>query len=308
MKRKRPHAGFSLPGISANHSTSFSFSSLVQLFKIAFSAWLSNGAPSMGAALSYYTIFSIAPLCAVLISVAGLVFGADAVRGELFGQLQNIIGIQMARRIQDLLVSVNQSHTSLAGTLAGVFMLIIGATSIFTELQHALDRIWRIQPPSGGLWRLIKNRIWAFSMIICIACLLGISLLISTLISILGTWWKSGLFDTWEIVAQSVHTLVSFLLTATVFALIYKVMPRAKVGWQDVGLGSLVTAALFTLGQFLISFYIGKTGIASGFGAAGSIIALLVWVYYSAQIFLFGAELTWVYAQRFGSMKKQSPS
>ena len=175
---------------------------------------------------------------------------------------------------------------------------------MFGELQDALDRIWRApeRDKTSGWWGLIRARLLSFGMILGIAFLLIVSLVLSAAVAALGRWW-SGAFGSWEVLAQVVNLVVGYLVTTLAFAMIYKIMPRVKIRWHDVWLGAAVTALLFTVGRFLIGLYLGKSGIASGFGAAGSLIIILVWVYYSAQIFLLGAEFTWVYARTFGSMR-----
>jgi len=257
----------------------------------------------MGAALSYYTVFALAPLLLIVISIAGLVFGADAARGEIFGQLRELMGADAAKAVEGVLASVSRPASGVLGTAIGVGVLLVGATSVFAELQDALDRIWRApaRDRHGGLWRLLRSRLLSFGLILGIAFLLMVSLVLGAVISALGKWW-GGFFADWEVLAQTVNAALGFALTSTVFAMIYKMMPRVGVRWYDVWLGALVTAVLFTAGKFLIGLYLGKTGVASGYGAAGSFIVVLVWVYYSAQIFLLGAEFTWVYAQTFGSM------
>jgi len=267
-------------------------------------AWLDDYAPSMGAALSYYTVFSLAPLLLIVISIAGLVFGDDAARGQIFGELQGLMGDAAARAIEGVLASVNKPAQSLTATVVGVAVLLIGATSVFGELQDALDRIWRAPArPGGGSgpWNLLRTRLLSFGMILGIAFLLMVSLVLGAVIAALGKWW-GGVFGDWEVLAQLVNAGVGFVLTTAVFAMIYKLMPRVQVRWHDVWLGALVTALLFTVGKFLIGVYIGKSGVTSAFGAAGSLVVVFVWVYYSAQIFLLGAEFTWVYAQMYGSM------
>ena len=275
-----------------------------RLGKAAVAGWSDDYAPSMGAALSYYSVFSMAPLLVIVISIAGLVFGADAARGEVFGQLRGLMGDESARAIESLLDSVNEPSQSIASALIGVAVLLVGATSVFGELQDALDRIWRApaRDRSGGLFGLVRSRLLSFGMILGIAFLLMVSLVLSALISALGHWWSRA-FLGWEILLQAVNLVVGFALTTGVFAMIYKLMPRVRVRWHDVWLGAATTALLFTVGRFLIGLYIGKSGIASGFGAAGSIAIVFVWVYYAAQIFLLGAEFTWVYAKTFGSMR-----
>lgn len=275
-----------------------------QLIKKAASAWVADYAPSMGAALSYYSVFSLAPLLLIVISVAGLVFGEDAVRGEVFGQLQGLLGTDASKAIEGLLASVSKPEEGIVASIIGVALLLIGATTVFGELQDALDRIWRApaRDRSGGLWGLVRARLLSFGMILGIAFLLMVSLVFSAGVAAFGKW-SSGVFGSWEVLAQVVNVVVGFLLTTGVFAMIYKVMPRVSVRWQDVWIGAAVTSLLFTVGRFLIGLYIGKSGIASGFGAAGSLIVVFVWVYYSAQIFLIGAEFTWVYANTFGSRR-----
>jgi membrane protein len=289
------------------------------LVKDAGQAWVDDYAPSMGAALAYYTVFSLAPLLLIVISVAGLVFGPDAARGEIFGELRDLMGDDAAKAVEGLLISVSKPAQSVVATVVGLGVVLIGATSVFGELQDALDRIWRAPARAisrvdssgdsssnlSGLVSLLRTRLLSFGMILGVAFLLMVSLMLSALIAALGTWW-GRLFGGWSVLAQVINGVVSFALTALVFALIYKLMPRVRVLWSDVALGALATAVLFTLGKVLIGAYIGQTGLASGFGAAGSIVIVLVWVYYSSQIFLLGAEFTRVYAHRFGSMRGEA--
>ncbi len=278
----------------------------VALVKAAVSSWVEDYAQSMGAALAYYTIFSIAPLLLIVISVAGLFFGEDAARGEIFEQLQGMIGAQGAEAIQELLRSVNQPKQSIAATIIGVVVLMIGATTVFAELQSAMDRVWRVprKDQPSGIWKLVSTRLLSISLILGIGFLLIVSLVASAALSALGRWWEPA-FAGWTLLANVVNFLVSFGVITTIFAMIYKFMPRAKVGWEDVWVGAGVTALLFTIGKALIGLYIGKSGISSTFGAAGSLVVVLVWVYYSAQIFLMGAEFTWAYSHTFGSRKAE---
>ncbi len=274
-----------------------------QLVKTSIGCWLDDYAPSMGAALSYYTVFSLAPLLLIVISVAGLIFGGDAARGEIFGQLRGMMGADAAAAIEGLLTSVNKPAQGIVATVIGVVFLLVGATTVFGELQDALDRIWRApaRDKSSGLFGLLRARLLSFGMILGLAFLLMVSLVVGAGVTALGKWW--GDFGGWVILAQVVNLLIGFALTMLVFAMIYKLMPRVSVRWRDVWLGAGVTAALFTIGKFLIGLYIGKSGVASGFGAAGSLIVVFLWVYYSAQIFLVGAEFTWVYARAYGSAR-----
>ena len=277
------------------------------LGKHTVAAWVDDYAPSMGAALSYYTVFSLAPMLLIVIAVAGAVFGDEAARGEIFGQLHGLMGADAAKTVEDVLTSVSEPKEGIAATTIGIVLLLIGATSVFGELQDALDRIWRApaRDRSGGFLGLVRARLLSFGMILGIAFLLMVSLVLGAATAALGKWW-SGAFGSWEVLAQSVNVVLGFALTTLGFAMIYKLMPRVRVQWRDVWLGAVVTALLFTVGRFLIGLYIGKSGIASGFGAAASLIVILIWVYYSAQIFLLGAEFTWIYARTFGSKRDEA--
>ena len=277
----------------------------LKLLKESASSWSADYCPSMGAALSYYTLFSIAPLLLIVIAVAGLVFGADAARGEIFGQLRGLLGDEGAQAVEGLLQAADRPGAGIVSTIAGIAVLLLGATTVFNELQNALDRIWRApaRVKSSGIWNLLRTRLLSFGMVLGIAFLLMVSLLLSAAISALGKWW-SGAFGSWELLLQLVNAAVGYAMTTLVFAMIYKLIPRVPVAWRDVWIGAAVTAALFTLGRTLIGLYIGKSGIASGFGAAGSVAIVFVWVYYSAQIFLLGAEFTHVYARRCGSRQR----
>ena len=275
-----------------------------RLMKDAALSWRDDYAPSMGAALAYYTTFSAAPLLLIVVSVAGLVFGPEAARGEIFAQLRGLIGEEGALAVQALLQSVSKPAEGALATLVGTGVLLVGATSVFAELQDALDRIWRapVRDRASGLWSLLRTRLLSFGMILSIGFLLMVSLVVSAALSALGNWW-APLLSGWAMVAEAINLGVSFVLITVIFALIYKVMPRARVAWRDVWVGAAVTALLFTIGKSLIGLYIGRSGVTSAFGAAGSLAVVLVWVYYSAQIFLLGAEFTWVYAHHCGSRR-----
>ena len=276
------------------------------LVKATFSSWLDDYAPSMGAALAYYTMFSIAPLLLIVISTAGLIFGEEAVRGEIFGQLRGLMGDEGARAVQSLLESVSSPEEGKAGTIIGTVLLLIGATTVLSELQDAFDRIWHVPPKDkeGGVWGVLRSRLLSFGMILGIGFLMMVSLVFSAALAALGKWW-GPFFSDLEIIVGAVNFVFSFALATTVFAMLYKFMPRVTIHWRDVWAGAAVTALLFTIGKSLIGLYIGKSAVSSGFGAAGSLVVVLVWVYYSAQIFLLGAEFTKVYSQAHGSRKKQ---
>ena len=273
------------------------------VIKTAVSGWIDDYAQSMGAALAYYTMFSMAPLLLIVISIAGLVFGDEAARGEIFSQLEGMLGTSGALAVQGLLESVRNPSESVTATVFGVVLLLIGATSVFGELQDALDRIWRapVRPGQSGWWRLVRARLLSFGMILGIGFLLIVSLVASAALAALQKWWEPVVSD-WA-VASIIEVGLSFLVTTVAFAMIYKIVPRARIHWKDVWIGAATTSLLFTVGKLLIGIYIGRSGIASGFGAAASLVVVLVWVYYSAQIFLLGAEFTRAYAHKFGSRR-----
>ena len=278
------------------------------LIKAAVSSWVDDFAPSMGAALSYYTVFSLAPMLLIVIGVAGLVFGADAARGEIVGQLRGLMGEQGAVAVEELLKSASDPGTGILATVIGFGTLMVGATAVFAELQSSLDRIWRTPAPvnENGIWGMIRTRFLSFGLILGLGFLMIVSLVLSAGLAALGNWW-GGYLGNWEFVLQALNFVVSFAVVTVMFAAIYKFMPHARIEWPNVWVGAIVTALLFTIGKFLISLYIGKSGVASGFGAAGSFAVLLIWVYYSAQIFLLGAEFTWVYTHRNAPPPEAAP-
>jgi len=281
---------------------------IADLFKTAAMHWVKDYAQSMGAALAFYTMFSIAPLLLIVISIAGIVFGQEAVRGAVLGQLQELLGGPGALAVQELLDGAGKPVGSVTATLVGLFFLFIGATSVFAELQDALNRIWRAPQPAqaSSLWTLVRNRLLSFGMILGIGFLLTVSLAFSAGLAALGRW-LDPLASGWATVANSIELGLGFGLSTAVFAMIYKTMPRVGIHWKDVWIGAGVTSVFFVAGKFLIGAYIGRSGVSSAFGAAASLIVVLLWVYYSAQIFLFGAEFTWVYSHRYGSRKGLAP-
>ena len=272
-------------------------------------AWIDDHAQSMGAALSYYTVFSLAPLLLIAISVAGLVFGREAAQGAVVDQLQGLIGTRGSEAIQDLLTNVSKPSTGILATITGIVVLVIGATSVFAELQDDLNRIWQVPVPRkvSTWWAWLRTRILSIGLILAMGFLLLVSLAASAAFDAFAAWSTSPLAGR-EALVHGINLVLSFVLTTALFAMIYRFMPQATIEWRDVGIGALVTAALFAIGKSLIGLYIGKSALASGFGAAGSLAVLLAWVYYSAQIFLFGAEFTWAYAHAFGSRQGQEPA
>ncbi len=273
-----------------------------QMAKAAVKAWSDDYAPSMGAALSYYTLFSLAPLLIIVIAVAGMVFGQEAAQGQIVAQLRGIMGQEGAVAVEGMLKAAHEPAQGVIATIVGIVILLLGATAIFGELQSALDRIWRVPAPKeeSGIWHLLRTRLLSFGLVLGLGFLLIVSLVVSAVLAALGKWW-SGWFAGWDVLLEILNFAVSFGIFTLLFAMIYKIMPRATVSWRDVWTGAAVTALLFTLGKVLIGLYLGKSSLASGFGAAGSLVVLIAWVYYSAQIFLFGAEYTWVYANQHGS-------
>jgi membrane protein len=269
----------------------------------AIAAWIEDRAPSMGAALAYYTLFSMAPLLLIVISLAGLMFGAEAARGEIVDQLRGLMGDTGANAVQQLLESVNWPAGGLLATLVGIGLMLVGATTVFAELQSTLDHIWRAPARhEPGLWTLLRSRLLSFGVILGVGFLLIVSLVFSAALAALQRWWLPWLGQ-WELWATGLNVAISFGLMTALFAMIYKLMPRVRIAWSDVWVGALVTALLFSVGPSLIGLYIGHSAVASGFGAAGSLVVLLIWIYYSAQIFLLGAEFTWVYAHQLGSRR-----
>ena len=293
-------------GTATGSRYTFHLKAIGGLILSAARSWVDDYAPSMGAALSYYTLFSVAPLLLIVMALAGSVFGAEAARGEILGQLRGLMGEEGARAVQALLEAAHRPGQSAVATITGGVFLLIGATSVFVELQDALDRIWRVPQriKPSGLWRLLRSQLLSVGMILCIGFLLMVSLIASAALAAFGRWW-GPLFASWELLGHTINFALDFVLTCTIFALIYKFMPRVRIQWVDVWVGAAVTALLFTIGKLLIGLFIGKSGITSVFGAAASLAVVLIWVYYSAQIFLMGAELTWVYAHVYGSRKDQ---
>jgi membrane protein len=293
-------------GSRAREGTSLAY--LWDLIEKSFAAWLDDYAPSMGAALAYYTMFSLAPFLILIIAVAGLVFGADAARGEIVLQLRGLIGEEGAAAVQGLLTGASHPAKSIVASAIAVMTLLLGATSVFAELQSSLDRIWRAPAlqQTTGPWALLRQRFLSFGMIVSIGFLLLVSLVVSAALAALGRW-SGGFLPGWAVLLQVVNLVVSFGITTLLFAMVYRILPRVWVAWEDVWVGAAVTALLFNIGKLAIGLYLGIAGLTSGFGAAGSLVMILAWVYYSSQIFLLGAEFTWVFAHSHGSRAGETP-
>jgi len=263
--------------------------------------WSADKAPRLGAALSYYTVFSLAPVLIVAVAVAALFLGADAAEGKIVEQLRGLLGRDAATAVQTMLANASRHEGGGLATVIGVGTLLLGATGVMVELQGALNTVWKVVPkPGQAVKTLIRGRLLSLALVISLGFLLVVSLVMSTALAAV-TGWLADLAPQWAVLGFLVNEGVSLLVIALLFALIFKVLPDAKVSWHDVWIGSLVTSLLFQVGKFLIGLYLGRATVASAFGAAGSLAVLLVWVYYSAQIVLLGAEFTRVYANRFGS-------
>jgi len=271
------------------------------VFKRAVAGWWNDNVPHLGAALSYYTLFALAPILIVAIAIAGLVFGAEAVRGEIVGQIDQLVGHEGALAVQAMLEGAAKPSSSIPATIVGVITFFLGATGAFLELQTALDAIWRVKPKASTsfLRALIVDRVISFGLVVAFGFLMLTSLLVSAGLAALHTYMGQtypGVTILWE----ALNVLVSLAVISLLFAMIFKVLPDVELAWSDVWVGALVTAGLFTVGKFLIGLYLGTSALASSYGAAGSVVVLLVWVYYSAQIILLGAEFTREYVKEFG--------
>jgi membrane protein len=264
------------------------------------SDWLDDGAPRLAAALAYYALLSMAPLLVIAVSVAGFFFGEEAARGKVAGELGAIVGGDAARSIQAVVNNAQSPETGVLGTVVGIATLFFGASGVFNELQTSLNTVWEVKPKPGlGIWGTIRARFFSFSMVLGVAFLLLLSLIISSALSAVGTL-MAGALPGGEGLWQVTNFFASLAIVATLFAVIFKYVPDANIMWRDVWLGGFITAVLFTVGKFALGLYLGKASVGSAYGAAGSIIALVVWVYYATQIFLLGAEFTQVRARRSG--------
>jgi membrane protein len=264
--------------------------------------WVNDRASRKGAALAFYTVFSLAPILILSIAIAGLVFGQEAARGEIFQQVKDLLGADAAAAIQAMIQSASRPGAGLIATVIGLVTLCIGATTALAELKDGLDQIWDAPPErTSGFWYFVRKRLLSVGLILSLGFLLLVSLVFSALVSALARRW--GPADATGMVLQTVNFMFSFALVTLLFAMIYKILPSVRISWKDVAIGSVITAALFSVGKALIGLYLGNSAVASSYGAAGSVILVLVWVYYSAQIFLLGAEFTKVYAHRYGSRR-----
>ncbi len=280
-----------------------------ELIQAAYKGWLDDRAPRLGASLAFYTLLSLAPMVIVVVAIAGLAYGEEAAQGRLIWQIQDLVGWQGAVAIQGLLKSAHQPMTGWLPTIAGIIALFFGATAVVNELRDALNTIWKVPDLETTYWKsvvdIVRVRALSFAMVIGIGFLLMVSLLISAWLSAMGAYFGRFLPVPGWILAIA-YSLVSFVVIAFLFALLYKVLPDTRVEWTDVAVGAAATSILFTIGKLLLGLYLGRTGVASTYGAAGSLVVVLLWVYYSAQIFFFGAEFTCVYTNRFGSVFRRN--
>lgn len=271
------------------------------LLKDTFSEWKADNASRLGAALAFYSLFSMAPLLIIVISIAGLVFGRDAAQGRVVEQLQGLVGREAARSIETIIGTARAPAPSIITAAAGVIALLLGASGVFGELQAALNVIWNAPPrPAQAIPQMIKDRFLSFTMVLGTGFLLLVSLVISAALAALNDS-LARLVVVSPSVLQAANIVISFAVTALMFAMIFKRLPDVRIAWADVWIGASATALLFTVGKVLIGLYLGKSSVASTYGAAGSVVILLLWVYYSAQILFFGAEFTQVYANKYGS-------
>jgi membrane protein len=271
------------------------------LLKETFTKWSADRAPRLGAALSYYTVFSLAPLLVLIIAIAGLVFGKEAAQESMMAQIESLVGPQSAAAIQQMLEIAQKPSSGVFASGIAIGTLLLGASGVFAQLQDALNAVWGVEPKAGrGIWGAIKDRFFSFMAVLGTGFLLLVSLVLSAALAAIGKMFQ-GLLPGQEAVLHVANFAVSFGVITLLFAMMFKLLPDAKVAWRDVWIGAGLTSLLFTIGKFLIGMYLGKADVGSAYGAAGSLVILLVWVYYSSQILLYGAEFTAVYANRYGS-------
>lgn len=264
--------------------------------------WMNDRASRKGAALAFYTVFSLAPILILSIAIAGLFFGQEAARGEIFEQVQGLLGPDAAGAVQSMIRNASRPGAGLIATLIGFVTLFIGATTALAELKDGLDQIWDApREKTSGFFYFLRKRLLSVGLILSLGFLLLVSLALSAVISAMARTW--GPADATGVVLQAVNFLFSFALVTLLFAMIYKILPAVRIAWRDVLVGAVITALLFSIGKWLIGLYLGNSAVASSYGAAGSVILVLIWVYYSTQIFLLGAEFTKVYTYRYGSRR-----
>lgn len=277
---------------------------ITKIFIDSITSWILHRGASKGAALAFYALFSLAPILILTIAITGFFFGDEAAQGQIIHQIQNLVGLNGATAIQAILAGARDPTEGQLTTVVAIGLLFIGATSVFTELKGSLDELWGVQKSElSAMSILLRTRLLSFGLVLVLTFLLLISLVVSAFLSIFEQYVAS-IWGGSAVLFSTLASFVSFCVIACLFAVIYKMLPDKRLAWHDVAIGSIFTACFFTLGKYLIGIYIGKSAVASSFGAAGSVIAILLWVYYSAQILFLGAEFTRQYALRFGSLKK----
>jgi membrane protein len=267
-------------------------------------AFINDEALSRGAAIAFYTVTSIAPVLLIVIAIAGLAFGQEAAQNAITAQLSDLMGQQTAEVLQAAVANASSKSSGITATIIGIVTLLVTASGVFGEMQAALNAIWKAKPKGTTVSRLIRARAASLGLVVTLGFLLMVSLVVSTALTAFGNY-LDAILPFGKIILTVLNVLVSLLLISCLFAAIYKVLPDRDLQWSDVVVGAVATAILFTIGKSLISWYIGSSAVASSFGAAGALIVLLLWVYYSAQIFLLGAEFTKVYATTRGSMRDE---
>jgi membrane protein len=278
-----------------------------ELVKQTASEWIDLGVSRMGAALAFYTLFAIAPLFVIVLAMAGFWFGEEAARRELFSQVSGLVGSEGGEAIQALVSAARKPNTGAWATVIALATLFVGATGVFVQLQDALNQIWGVRRAAGrGLRNFIKDRLLSFALIMGIGFLLLVSLVLSAGLSALGKFMV-GLLPAQANLWQGLNFVVSFGVITLLFAMIFKVLPDVKLVWRDVWIGAMITALLFNLGKLLLGLYLGRSSVTSAYGAAGSLVIVLLWVYYSAQILFFGAKFTQIYSSRCGSRLEPVP-
>lgn len=284
-----------------DYLTRSAFKNGFTILKAAFNGFMNDLALKYSASLAYYTIFSLAPLLLLVISIAGLVFGKDASQGKIFYEINGLVGNDAAKQIQDMIKHLEMSGKSTISVIIGVVTLILGATTVFGEIQESINIIWQVKPkPKVGWIKLVKDRLLSGSMIVTIGFLLLVSLILNGALLALSDYLKHFLPAITVTLLNVANAIISFLVIAVLFGIIFKVLPDAKIGWRDVRSGALFTAVLFMIGRLVIGIYIEKSGTSSTYGAAGSLIVILLWIYYTAAILYFGAEFTRAYADFYG--------
>ncbi len=270
------------------------------LLKATIDGYVEDNALSHGAAIAYYTIFALAPVLVIVIAIAGLAFGQEAAEGAISGQIEGLMGHDAAMAIQGMIRSAGNHKSGVIATVIGVLTLLITASGVFGEMQSSLNLIWRADPPTGTVTRLVRARAASLGLVAALGFLMMVSLVISAGLTALSDLMNQTLPGA-KILLRGLNFLISFTLISVLFGAIYKILPDKRIEWRDVTIGAVVTALLFTIGKTAIGLYIGSSAVASSFGAAGAFAVVLVWIYYSSQIFLLGAEFTRAYAERHGS-------